>query len=243
MKDRFSDISGRYAQYRPHYPEALITLLLGHVPSTGTAWDCGTGNGQLAAMLAKHFEQIHATDISSSQLALAPVHPKISYAVQSAEATLFADQYFDLITVAQAIHWFDFDRFYEEVRRTLKPDGLLAVIGYGLLQCSPLIDPVIQKFYRETVGSYWDPERRYLDENYQTIPFPFHEIETPELHMTYSWSLSQLMGYLGTWSAVRRYQEDLHQDPLPSLQSQLNTLRINEITVRFPILLRLGKMN
>ncbi|MBV9987935.1 MAG: class I SAM-dependent methyltransferase, partial [Chitinophagaceae bacterium] len=176
MKDNFSSQSQNYAQFRPHYPAELFSYLLGLVKERESAWDCGTGNGQVAGVLADHFGLVQATDISQQQLDQAISKPNIHYSVQSAEKTGFADAAFDLITVAQAIHWFRFHEFYSEVKRTLKPGGLLAVIGYGLLRTDAALQQLLDDFYRNTVGVYWDAERRYIDEAYTTIPFPFKEI-------------------------------------------------------------------
>ena len=154
-----------------------------------------------------------ATDLSEQQLQQAPSFENVEYSVQKAEMTNFKDDSFDLITVAQAIHWFNFDLFYKEVRRTLKKDGVIAVIGYGLLRVDDIeVNNAVQKLYLETLDGYWDAERRYIDENYQTIPFPFKEVETAQLKMSYQWSASQLLDYLNTWSAVKYYRQKNEND-------------------------------
>src|SRR5690606_31022464 len=103
------------------------------IPGKGAAWDCGTGNGQVASKLAKTFGEVFATDQSQAQIDQAIPASNIRYSVQPAEKTDFNEEQFDLIVVAQAIHWFDFDRFYAEVRRTGKRHAVLCVMGYGLL--------------------------------------------------------------------------------------------------------------
>jgi ubiquinone/menaquinone biosynthesis C-methylase UbiE len=245
MKDRFSNHAEDYQKYRPSYPEELYTFLLTLVSKKGVAWDCGTGNGQVAVVLANYFEQVFATDISEKQLQQAPKVSNIQYKIERAENTSFPDHYFDLITVAQAIHWFDFNNFYKEVRRTLKPEGLLTVLGYGLLRTDDdTINLMIDRFYTQIIGPYWDKERRYLDEDYQTIPFPFEEIQTPAFHHTMEWNLPQLLGYLNTWSAVRLYEKKEKANPLSLIDEELSEAwgtanRTKRIT--FPILLRIGK--
>lgn len=176
-KDNFSTQSGHYAKYRPVYPEALYSFIYNQIKEFNTAWDCGTGNGQVASVLSDKFDKVYATDISKNQLQNAVAKENITYIQARAEHTPIADRSIDLITVAQAIHWFDFNAFYQEVSRVAKPGALLAAWGYGLLSVSPELDPIIEEFYADILGSYWDDERSYLDESYRTIPFPFKETE------------------------------------------------------------------
>src|SRR2546428_4753450 len=172
MKDNFSKHSESYAQFRPTYPSELFNFLDEIVPEKRNAWDCGTGNGQVATELAKQFEHVYASDISEEQIANAVKKNNIEYKVEPAEKTSFQPEFFDLITIAQAIHWFDFEEFYKEVNRVLKPNGVIAVIGYYLTNIDPDTDKIIHHFYKNILSSYWDAERRYIDELYQTIPFP-----------------------------------------------------------------------
>jgi ubiquinone/menaquinone biosynthesis C-methylase UbiE len=243
MKDNFSSNAKAYAQFRPQYPEELFTHLYTLVKNTNTAWDCGTGNGQVASVLADHFTEVFATDISEQQLNEAIRKNNIYYSVQPAEKTDFTDHQFDLITVAQAIHWFSFDAFYAEVKRTLKPDGLIIVIGYGLVQTEKSLQDIIDHFYTKIIGPYWDAERHYIDEGYQTIPFPFEEIGMPSFQMSYQWSLEQLIGYMGTWSAVKHYSKQNNEDPVllikDSLLSAWGDQPVHSFT--FPVLVRAGR--
>lgn len=179
MKDNFSTQSADYAIYRPTYPQALYDYLFDMVKNKETAWDCATGNGQVARVLAQHFDAVYATDISENQLKNALKLPNITYKVEPAEQISVENNSFDLITVAQAIHWFNFEAFYGEVKRTLKPDGLFAVIGYGLMVIDKKVDAAVHKLYEDILGKYWDSERRYIEEGYKTIPFPFEEIIAP----------------------------------------------------------------
>lgn len=244
MKDNFSTRSDNYAKYRPAYPAALFEYINALIPDKQNAWDCGTGNGQVAAELAKTFEHVYATDISQAQLDHAFQAGNISYSVQPAEKTTFENDFFDLIVVAQAIHWFDFDRFYAEVKRTARQHAMLCVVGYGMLQISPPVDAVIADFYNNVTGPYWDPERKYLDENYQTIPFPFPEMQTPDFVNTQNWALEHLIGYLNTWSAVKHFMKEHNVNPVTNLQKDLTLAWGNDQTkeVHFPILLRTGRI-
>jgi ubiquinone/menaquinone biosynthesis C-methylase UbiE len=244
MKDNFSAQAGLYAQFRPDYPGGVIDFLLKETPRQQAAWDCGTGNGQLAVKLAAHFEQVFATDMSAAQISKAAPRQNIVYKAEPAEYTAFADRQFDLITVAQAIHWFDFEAFYKEVYRTLKDDGLFAVVGYSLLYLTPEIDAVVEHFYKNITDPYWDKERRYVDELYRTIPFPFEEVPAPKLEQTYQWTIEQLTGYLRTWSAVQHYRKAHNgADPLLLIEADLRKSwgAAATHTVTWPIILRAGR--
>jgi SAM-dependent methyltransferase len=244
MKDNFSTQSDKYAKYRPTYPSELFEFLNANIQDKYNAWDCGTGNGQVAYELAKIFDNVFATDISQQQIDNALHADNISYSVQPAEKTNFDTGLFDLIVVAQAIHWFDFDKFYEEVKRTAKDYALLCVVGYGKLEISEQIDTVISNFYDNIIGQYWDKERKYIDENYQTIPIPFSEIQTPDFVIRQHWTLEHLIGYLNTWSAVKHFINQNNYNPIDKLQSDIGQLWNNEQTkqVNFPLLLRVGRI-
>ncbi len=244
MKDNFSTQSDHYAKYRPTYPSELFEFLNSNVRDNRNAWDCGTGNGQVAYELAKFFNTVYATDISQQQLDNALQSENIRYSVQPAELTNFDNDFFDLIVVAQAIHWFAFDKFYAEVKRTAKDNALLGVVGYGTLKICEHIDIVIADFYKNIIGTYWDQERTYIDENYQTIPFPFEEIQTPNFVITKHWTLHHLVGYLNTWSAVKHFIKQNNYNPIDKLQKEMEQLWGNEPIkqVTFPLLLRVGRI-
>jgi SAM-dependent methyltransferase len=243
MKDNFSTQAEDYAQYRPYYPKEMITYIVSLVNNKDAALDVATGNGQVASALAPHFNEVYGTDISAKQLQNAIQAPNLIYKEGSAEDTGFDNGQFDLITVAQAIHWFNFDTFYKEVKRILKPDGLFAVMGYGLFSTNPDTDVILSRFYKDVIGSYWDPERRYIDENYKTIPFPFHEIEAQAFTNHFAWTLDQLTGYLNTWSAVQHYIKKNGDNPVDIIKDDLAaSWEKNNKEVTFPLLLRLGKL-
>jgi ubiquinone/menaquinone biosynthesis C-methylase UbiE len=244
MKDNFSSRSDKYQKFRPTYPEKLYNFLLSIIENKQAAWDCGTGNGQVAQELAKYFNTVFATDISETQVQHAVKLSNIFYSVEAAEKTSFPSKTFDLITVAQAIHWFDFEPFYKEVERTMKPGGKLAVIGYGLFKSDEKTDLVINRFYHEIIGSYWDKERKYVDENYQTIPFPFKEIKSPDLQNIFEWTFEQMIGYLETWSAVQHYIKANHHNPIDLVSNDLRLAWADDNIkkIRFPIFLRIGEV-
>ena len=243
-KDRFSDNSKLYAKFRPTYPQALFNFVLQFVGKKQTAWDCGTGNGQVAQVLAQHFGKVYATDISQKQLDEAVQLPQIQYVYCNEKETPFQTQQFDLITVAQAIHWFNFNLFYQEVKRVAKQDAILAVWGYNLLKISPEIDAHILKFYTEKVGSFWDIERKHVEADYQTIPFPFEQIETPKFEMSFVWDLPTLEGYLNTWSSVGKFIKANNYNPVNELIDSLRHLwkQEEQKKVVFPIFMKLGQI-
>lgn len=243
MKDNFSKQSDLYAQFRPGYPKQLFDFLLPLVPDKKAAWDCATGNGQVAVTLSQHFNEVYATDISLVQIANAVARQNIFYAVGNAEETLFPDNKFDLITVAQAIHWFDFKIFYHEAQRTLKSGAVIAVIGYDIFRINKEINFLVDQLYRKTTGPYWDAERKYIDDHYTTIPFPFKEIETPVFSMNYHWELKQVIGYLNTWSAVQHYIRKNNENPVDIFSDELKKAwgNISKRKVTFPIFMRIGR--
>ncbi|MEM8906580.1 MAG: class I SAM-dependent methyltransferase [Bacteroidota bacterium] len=244
--DQFSRQAKVYKKYRPSYPPELYQLLLQAVPHRERCWDCGTGNGQVAVVLAEHFERVDATDISQQQLNQAPQKANIHYQVERAEQTRFADHQFDLITVAQAIHWFDFAAFYREVRRVAKPDGRIAIWGYGLLRIEATIDALIQQFYTEIVGPYWKPERRHIDQQYTSIEFDFSLIPMPDdLTIEINWSLEDIKGYFNSWSSVQNYRAQHGRNPVDWIIERLakHWAPEEQKTVHFPIFIRMGTMD
>lgn len=243
MKDNFSTQAAEYAIYRPTYPQELYDYLFSLVKYKDNAWDCATGNGQVARILAKHFQSVYATDISEKQLSQALKLPNIIYQVESSDKANVPNDSFDLITVAQAIHWFNFDAFYAEVKRTLKTDGLLAVIGYGLMFIDKKVDQAIFKLYEDILGKYWDNERRYIEEGYKTIPFPFEEIVAPHFQIKTSWNFNQMIGYLNTWSSLQHYKKANDRNPLEYMFTELKEAWGDDAVkdVHFPILLRIGR--
>jgi SAM-dependent methyltransferase len=242
MKDRFSQHAPQYAQFRPGYPNELYQFVFSQVKNFECAWDAGTGNGQAAQVLAKQFKKVLATDISSAQLEQAGKADNIFYSI-AAEKIDQPESSIDLITVAQAIHWFDIPTFFKTVTQLSKPDAVLAVWGYGLLSVNPELDLQINHFYKNVVGPYWDPERRLIDDHYQTIPFPFREIKAPPFSFSFRWSLEHLAGYLSTWSAVRKYILVNQTNPVDELVAKLKFHWQNEQEVTFPLFLRIGRIH
>ena len=246
-KDLFSEQADNYGRFRPEYPEDFIAEISSLVLGKSHAWDCATGNGQVAVLLAKHFSKVTATDISESQLSKAVKMDNVNYVLTRAEQTAFDPDTFDLITVGQAVHWFDFEAFYKEVHRVSKDGGLLAVWGYGLLRFEAVIDDIIDRFYNESIGQFWDEERKFIESAYEDIPFPF-----PELHLRKEYpickefTMNSLIGYLGTWSAVRNCRKIKGYDPIPDLREELKSVwggKQQVKTGKFPLFTRIGKVS
>jgi SAM-dependent methyltransferase len=222
VSDHFSRVAAAYASFRPHYPEELFALLSRLSPGRRRAWDCATGSGQAAIGLAAEFDHVVATDVSIAQLRQASTHPRVTYHVASAEAPGLAAASVDLITVAQALHWFDLQRFYSQARQVVVPGGLLVVWTYARIAVDGgPIDAELNHFYTRVVGPYWPEERRFVETGYGTLPFPFDEISVRSPPMTASWSLPRVLGYIRTWSAVQRYADALGADPLPELERRI----------------------
>lgn len=245
FKDHFSKQAAAYQTYRPHYPEALFRHIASHVSRHEMAWDCATGNGQAAHGMVPFFDKIIATDASEKQIEQAAPHRQIEYLIAPAEDVPLQRQSMDLVLVAQALHWFDWPKFYDEVRRVVRPGGLIAAWCYGIAHITPAVDTVMNYFYREIVGTYWPAERAHIEANFNTIPFPFQRIPTPDFAMTAEWKMIHLAGYFSTWSATQRYKEAHAADPVDEIRADLQAAwgdAEQPHTVTWPIHLLLGRI-
>ena len=242
FKDHFSRDSAAYAEYRPRYPTELFAWLASVSPACALAWDVGTGNGQAALALAEHFARVIASDPSERQISHATPHPRVEYRAGGETAGVESGSA-DLVTVAQALHWFDRPQFWTEVKRVLRPGGVIAVWCYELQHVSPEVDEVINRFYRVTVGRYWTPDRKLVEDGYRSIEFPFEELAVPVFAMSTEWTLKQEVGYLGTWSAVGRYRDKVGFDPLVLVQPELERVwPSNQVRrVSWPLSVRAGR--
>lgn len=245
FKDYFSEGADAYARQRPTYPDALAQFLASQCTETTMAWDCGCGNGQLSHLLANHFDHVIATDASAAQIEQTQPTHTVSFHTAPAEATSIADHSADLITVAQAAHWFDRERFYQEVMRVAKPNAIVALMGYGLTEVNADVDQLVRQLYREKLDAYWPPERRHIERAYQDFDFPFSELEAPAFSMQVSWRRQQFVDYLNTWSAVKQATKALGANPVETWQQQLENVwpADRELTVRWPMFMRSGRID
>lgn len=217
FKDHFSAHAAHYREARPHYPDQLFATLAALAPARALAWDAGCGNGQASVALAQYFDHVHASDPSAAQVDSAEAHARVHYEVAPAEKCSLDKGSADLVTVAQALHWFDVPRFHAEVRRVLKPGGVIAEWCYAECSVQPAIDAVCRVLYADVLGDYWPPERAHVENAYADLEFPFDAVAVAPMSMQVSWDLPQYLAYLGSWSALQRYRRDRDSDPLAGM--------------------------
>lgn len=245
VTDHFGKVATQYAIHRPSYPAALFDWLASQCSERTLAWDCGAGSGQASLALATYFDHVLATDMSANQLAQATPHPRIEYRVSLAESSGLADRSANLVAVAQALHWFDLERFYAEVKRVLKPGGMIAAWSYGVIRIDgDEVNALLQDFYHHVIGPYWPAERHHVETGYRELPFPFQRIEPPSLAMEADWTLEHLAGYLRSWSASAHYAAAKKKDAVSELVGQLQPCWGNPTrtrTVRWPLAMLAGR--
>ncbi len=247
----FTSVAREYANFRPGYPPELFAWLARVVPSRQAVWDCGCGSGQASVALAEHFEVVHATDVAAEQIAAATQHLRVRYTVAPAERCGLPEACVDLVTVAQALHWFDVEAFYAEARRVARAGALIAVWNYPRPELvDARLDRLFLDFYRDVVGPCWPPERRHIEANYTTLPplpdeLAFTELPRPQFELMLDWNLDQVLGYVSSWSATARYREANGSDPVPLLRAALAPAWPGEgvrVVIRMPIGLRVGRL-
>jgi SAM-dependent methyltransferase len=222
FKDHFSGHADIYREARPTYPPQLFAWLAKQAPDRSLAWDCGCGNGQATVALAEYFAHVIGTDPSANQIAAAEPNANIEYRVESAEHSSLAGASASLVTVAQALHWFDHAAFHAEVKRVLEPNGLFAACAYSDCTTGDAdIDCIKDKLYVDLTGPYWPPERAHVDSGYKTLPFPFVEISAPQFPMVARWTVEHLLAYFRSWSATQRYMKAKGGDPVAIIEQQL----------------------
>ena len=244
--DLFASVACEYANFRPGYPAGLIEWLARESPARHAVWDCGCGSGQASVALAEYFDEVFATDVAPEQVTAARMHPRVRYSVAPAERSGLPDASVDLVTVAQALHWFDVGKFYEEARRVARPGALLAVWTYPRPEfIEPELDRVFHHFYSSVVGPYWPPERKHVEARYESLPFPAGEIAHPPFALELRWNFEQVLGYVSSWSATARYRKETGANPLPLLRDSLRAAWPEDLPVkslRMPLVLRVARI-
>lgn len=244
FKDHFSESSSGYAKHRPTYPDELFQFLASLTTDHGSAWDCATGSGQVAVALSSYYADVVASDASQSQIDAAVAHPGVNYRVARAEASGLSDSSQDIVTVGQALHWFDEDAFMAEAGRVLKTDGVLAVWFYELCSVNAECDVIVDSLYREIVGEYWPPERVKIEGGYADVTMPGATIPVPPLEMTVDWDAADMLGFLRTWSACKRYETDKGSDPVVLIEAKLAEAWGSERRrVTWPLQMRASRLN
>ena len=245
-KDLFSKQADLYARFRPTYPKELYEYILSFVKEKKIAWDCATGNGQAAVVLADHFKKVIATDISLAQIEKATLKENIEYRVCPAESTPFAENSLDLVTVAQAYHWLQWDEFKKEVTRVCKPDAVIAIwTYYDRVTDDDNIDKAVHDFYEKVTKPYWDHERKYVEEKYATVEFDYELLPVKSFETVVHWKREDLVGYISSWSAVQKYIKTNGHSPVPIIEEEIKKLWLEgEVKkVIFPIYLKLGRVS
>lgn len=246
-KDLFSSQADLYAKYRPTAPQELYDHIYSFLHATDIAWDCATGNGQAAIVLADHFKKVVASDISEAQLSKAPRKENIEYVLCPGESTPFAENSFDLVTVSQAYHWLKWDLFKKEVTRVCKPGAVLAIWTYGGHRTEDeKVNKAVQDFYKGITDPYWEPERRFVDEKYESVDFDYDLLPSKNFDAVFHWKREELLGYISTWSALQKFIKANGYSFMPMIEEIVTAQwpENNEVKrVVFPVYLRIGRTN
>jgi SAM-dependent methyltransferase len=241
----FAAEAAQYAHLRPTYPDSLFNFLSTTLASRDVAWDCATGNGQAATHLAKYFGRVTATDESAEMIAQAPRDPRIEYRVAEAEDSGIEAHSVDLVAVASAIHWFDLSRFYAEVRRVLKPGGVIAAWTYYTPVFGNDIDAIISHLAHNVLKDYWDNRLHYVVDEFHDLPFPFEPIDAPQFRTDMTWNMEDLLGYFETWSSSVRYREATGARPTDLIKGDLARVwgdPEQKQDLHFPLYMRSGRV-
>lgn len=241
--DHFSAHAATYAAYRPRYPIALFHWLAVISPGTALAWDAGTGNGQVATGLVTRFARVVATDASAEQIRRAQAHARIEYGVAQYESGI-SDHTAQLVTVGQALHWFDAEAFSREARRVLQPGGVLAVFAYVHSQVSAAVDLVVRHHHDVTLGHYWPDEHHWIHDEYRSIALPIDELVAPPFELKEDWTLAQYTGFLRSWSGTQRLIAARGEEPIVAFERELTEAwgMMERRTVTWPLLIRAGEI-
>ena len=245
FNDHFSGHASDYANARPHYPDALFYWLASQCARRALVWDAGCGNGQASVALARHYESVYASDPSAEQIAAVESHSRVRYAVEAAEHCALPDASADLVTVAQAMHWFDVSRFQAEVRRVLVPGGVFAAWTYAQSRVTPAVDAVFDRFHDALLDGYWPAGREHVIDGYRNLPFAFTRLaNAPAFEMRCDWTLLQYLAYLRSWSASQRYLRSTGNDAVAMIETEIRAAWGDPQQVRavvWPLTLHVGR--
>ncbi|XP_068661061.1 uncharacterized protein [Aristolochia californica] len=259
MANLFNKQADLYSETRPTYPDDLFEFIASKTSNHLLAWDVGAGNGQAAVALARIYEKVVGTDTSAQQLSHAPKLPNVRYqqtaatiSIPELEQAVAPRASVDLVTVAQAFHWFDLPSFYEQVNWILRrPGGVLAVWCYTEPQVDDAVDDVFWKLYKES-GPFWAPQRQMVDDRYRSVDFPFDPVEGeghtgPFEFKGGKWmNLDKFLTYVRSWSAYQTakekgmelLKEEVIQDFQRAWGGDGSALKL----VKFPVHLRIGRI-
>lgn len=240
----FSSSSQDYARYRPRYPAEWFDWLASQCATRSLAWDCACGSGQATEELAKRFEKVIATDANAAQLQNAPALPNVEWKLASGESSGLASESVNLVTVAQALHWFDLGRFWPECWRVTKPGAIVAAWGYGIATLEhDSANRIFQDYYHGVLSDFWPKERRMVEVGYEGLEFPFEEIATPVFLMSQFGNAERIAGYCASWSATDRYRKATSHDPILELRDKLDKAMGSEpAEIRWPFFSRVGRV-
>ncbi|WP_033580999.1 class I SAM-dependent methyltransferase [Dickeya chrysanthemi] len=241
----FSRGGQNYSQYRPEYPQKLAEYLAKIAPDNQKALDVGCGTGQLTRLLSAYFTSVTGVDPSEDQLQNAFAAPQITYVHSAAECLPAEFSRYNLITVAQAAHWFKLHDFYREVQRVASSQAVIALISYGVLSIEGDVGERFKKFYYEEIDHLWPPERKLVDSGYRELYFPFEELSAPTFRIEVDWNMAALLGYISTWSAVRQAQQKEQEHIITRFATELGVIWGNPDSCRkmfWPINMRIGKI-
>ncbi|KAL5994666.1 hypothetical protein ACLOJK_024719 [Asimina triloba] len=261
MADLFNRQAKQYAEGRPSYPLELFQFIASKTPEHELAWDVGTGNGQAAVSLAGFYKNVVGTDTSAEQLSFAEKLPNVRYqqttpalTVDELKAKVGPHQTVDLVTVAQAFHWFDRPTFYQHVKWLSKrPNGVLAVWCYTLPRINDSIDAIIDRVYAE-LEPFWAAPRKMVDDEYRSFEFPFEPVEGTEhtgpfeFEAKQSMDLDAYLTYIQSWSAyqiarqkgIEHLTEEVVEDFKRAWggEDEKHSIKV----AKFPVFLRIGKV-